>query len=169
MKILIEKASKKDASVLAELKINIWKDVYKNILPEQYLDNLSKEKKTKKYLKELEDDSFINIFFIKINPNSIIGTLRIKYYYDFNKKYASIEDLYLIPSYHVKGFGGAALKFAVDEARSQNCNFLTAWIVENNKTARKLAAKYGFFETNSVRLHTDTGSMLIQYVFELEK
>jgi GNAT superfamily N-acetyltransferase len=169
MKILVEKATKEDASVLAELKINIWKDVYKNILPDQYLDNLSKEKKTQKYLKELEEDSFINIFFIKTNPNSIIGTLKIKYYYSFNKKYASIEDLYLIPSYHVKGFGGAVLKFAVDEARSQNCNFLTAWIVENNKIARKLAVKYGFFETNSVRLHVDTGSKLIQYVFGLEK
>lgn len=169
MKILIEKASKEDASVLAELKINIWKEVYKNILPEQYLDNLSKEKKTQKYLKELEDDSFINIFLIKTNASSIIGTLRIKYYYNSNKKYASIEDLYLIPSYHVKGYGGAALKFAVDEARSQHCNFLTAWIVENNKTARKLATKYGSFETNSVRIHTDTGSKLIQYVFNLEQ
>lgn len=169
MKVLIEKASKEDASVLAELKINIWKVVYKDILPKQYLSNLSKEKKTQKYLKELEDDSFIDIFFIKTDPNNIIGTLRIKYYYNFDKKYASIEDLYLLPSYHVKGFGGVTLKFAVDEARLHNCNFLTAWIVENNKTARKLAVKYGFFETNSFRLHTDTGSRLIQYVFELKK
>ena len=168
MKILIEKASKEDAYVLAELKINIWKDVYKNILPEQYLNNLSIEKKTQKYLKELQDDSSINIFFIKTNPNNIIGTLRIRYYYNFNKKYACIEDLYLVSSYHAKGFGGAAFKFAVDKAKSQHCNFLTAWIVENNKSARKLATKYGFLETNSVRLHTDTGSKLIQYVFELD-
>lgn len=169
MKILVEKATKEDASVLAELKINIWKDVYKNILPDQYLDNLSKEKKTQKYLKELEEDSFINIFFIKTNPNSIIGTLKIKYYYSFNKKYASIEDLYLIPSYHVKGFGGAVLKFAVDEARFKIVTFLQLGLSKTTRLQESWQLNMVFFETNSVRLHVDTGSKLIQYVFGLEK
>lgn len=168
MKILIEKVSKEDAYILAELKINIWKDVYKNILPEQYLNNLSIEKKAQKYLMELQDDVSINIFLIKTNPNNIIGTLRIRYYYNLNKKCASIEDLYLISAYHAKGFGVAAFKFAVDKAKSQHCNFLTAWIVENNTAARKLATKYGFLETNLIRLHTATGSRLIQYIFELD-
>lgn len=169
MKILLEKVLKKDASVLAELKINIWKDVYKNILPDQYLDNLSKEKKAKKYLNELEEDSFIDVFFIKTNPNNTIGTLKIKYYCNLGQKYASIEDLYLFSSYHAKGFGCAAFKYAVDEAKSKHCNFLTAWIFEGNKTARKLAYKYGFLESKSTRLHTGTNSMLIQYIFELEQ
>lgn len=167
MNLIIEKASKSDASILADLKINIWKTVYKDILPDDYLNRLSREKKKVKYQKELLEESDIDIYLLKYQQN-IIGTLRIKYYQDEKDGFcAGVEDLYILPQYHMKGFGGQVMKFTVNQATANYCKFLTAWILESNQSVRKMAIKYGFIETNKVRIHTDTDAKLIQYYLQL--
>lgn len=169
MKITIEKASIKDAYTLADLKISIWQTVYKNILPDEYLDNLSVEERENKYHKELSNDHCTDIYLLKSSQN-IIGTLKIKYYTDEkNNCCASIEDLYILPQYHTKGFGGYALKYTVNEAMIHDCRFLTAWIIESNTTVRNMAIKYGFIETNNIRIHAKTGIELIKYSLSLNK
>lgn len=169
MNFVIEKASINDASFLAELKINIWKKVYKNILPDSYLDNLSKEERKIKYQKELSNESEIEIYLLKYQQNTI-GTLRIKYYQDEkNCSCASIEDLYILPQYHMKGFGGRVMKFTVNQAIANHCKFLTAWILESNQSVRKMAIKYGFIEMNKARIHIDTNAKLIQYCLQLNQ
>ena len=168
MELLIEKAKLEDAISLAELKIDIWQKVYKNILPDEYLKNLTASDKIQKYKDELKENSSIDIYFLK-SHNSIIGTLRIKYYLNEEKlKCISIEDLYLMPQYHNKGYGGLAIDFAYKKAIATNCNMLTAWVVETNILVRKMAVKMGFFETKNIRVHASTGIKLIQYCYILE-
>lgn len=168
MRIIIEKASLKDASALAGLKIDIWQNVYKNILPEEYLKTLTPEKKVTKYKVELEKNSSYEIYFLKL-PTEIIGTFRIKYYQaEENINCISIEDLYLLPQYHNKGYGGLAIDFIYKRAIEKNCPVITAWIFESNTIVRKMAKKLGFIETQNIRTHSSTGSKLIQYYFNLE-
>ena len=167
MKLVITKVNKEEIFQYAELKIRIWNDCYKHILPDIYLNNISVEDKASKYKNELLEDSTIAYYFIIVSDVPI-GVLRLKYYENLAKeKYVCIKDLYFLQQYQNKGYGGAVYKFIKEEALKNNCHFISAYIIEKNEYARTLIKKLGFKETTNREVHDKTMTISIEYCLDL--
>lgn len=54
-----------------------------------------------------------------------------------------IEDLYILPQFHRRGYGSRLLRFAIDQCTGDP----TLWILENNSAAEALYRKFGFLPT----------------------
>jgi GNAT superfamily N-acetyltransferase len=56
---------------------------------------------------------------------------------------ATIERLYVLPSYQSKGLGTKLLKTAVQEAKNRNCQAIELWSDKRLTTAHQLYEKFG--------------------------
>ncbi len=167
MKLTILKIDKEEIFQYAELKIQIWRDCYKHILPNIYLNNISVEHKASKYKNELLTDFSVAYYFINLSSTPI-GVLRLKYYENSAAvKCVCIKDLYFQPQYQNKGYGGIAFEFIKKEALKNNCHFITAYILEKNQSVRTLIAKLGFKETTNKYIHDKTMAISIEYCLNL--
>lgn len=167
MKLTITKINKEETFQYAELKIQIWNDCYKHILPDIYLNNISVEHKASKYKNELLTDPTVAYYFIIIS-GAPIGVLRLKYYKNSAKeKCVCIKDLYFLPQHQHKGYGGIVFDFIKKEALKNNCHFITAYIIEKNQSVRILIEKLGFKETTNKQVHDKTMTISIEYCFDL--
>lgn len=167
MKITIVEVDKEETFKYAELKVKIWKDCYKNILPDIYLNNISVEHKALKYKEELLIDSEVAYYFIIVS-NVPVGVLRLKYYENSVKeKCVCIKDFYILPQYQNKGYGGWAFEFIKKEALKNECHFITAYVLEKNQSVRTIISKLGFRETTNKHTHRKTMTIAIEYILNL--
>ena len=125
----IEKAQIEDAKSIAEINIKEWKNTYKGIFPDKFLENLSKK----------EDESIekcknkINEYIVcKIN-NQVVGFLRFgKNKKGYNDNYAEIYALYIDKDYQQKGIGAALINFAFENLKPNYKYVLISTLVEND-------------------------------------
>lgn len=164
-KVEIVRISTQEAYIYAKLKIQIWNMCYNNILPKDYLKNISIQKKAIKYQNEIQNDLSASYYFVLVSKNPI-GILRLRLYQNATQvNCMSIEDLYLKDEYQNKGYGGIIFQYIIKQAMKNNCQFITAWIIEQNLKARMLALKTGFKETGNNKTHDKTMINLIQYSY----
>lgn len=167
MKLTITKINKEETFQYAELKIQIWNNCYKHMLPDIYLNNISVEHKANKYKNEILTDHAVAYYFIIISDIPI-GVLRLKYYVNSAKENCiCIKDLYFLPQYQHKGYGGVVFEFIKQEALKNNCHFVTAYVIEKNKPVRTLLKKLGFQETTNKHIHDKTMITSIEYCLDL--
>lgn len=167
MKLNITKINEEEAYQYAELKMQIWNSCYKHLLPDKYLNNISVEHKAANCKNEILTDHAIAYYFIIIS-GSPVGVLRLKYYDNASKeKCVCIKDLYFLPQYQYKGYGGMAFEFVKKEAIKNNCRFITAYIIETNQSVRSQIKKLGFKETSNKQVHDKTATSSIEYCLDL--
>ncbi len=167
MNLNITKINEVEAYKYAKLKIQIWNSCYKQLLPDKYLNNISVEHKATKYKNEILTDPAVAYYFITVS-GSPIGVLRLKYYDNIAKeKCVCIKDLYILPQYQYKGYGGMAYEFIKKEAIKNNCHFITAYIIETNHNVRIQIKKLGFKETLNKQVHDKTMTISIEYCLDL--
>jgi len=167
LKLTITKINYEEAFQYAELKIQIWNDCYKHMLPDTYLNNISVNQKATKYKHELLTDPTVAYYFI-ILLGAPIGVLKLQYYKNpANERCVCIKDLYLLPQHQNKGYGGIVFAFIKEEAVKNNCHFITAYVIEKNKSVSIQIKKLGFRETTNKQVHDKTMTIAIEYCLDL--
>ncbi len=144
----IEKAQIEDSRNIVEINIKEWKNTYKGIFPDKYLENLSeKEEESMKKCKNK-----INEYIVcKIN-DQVVGFLRFgKNKKGYNDNYAEIYALYIDKDYQRKGIGTALINFAFENLKLNYKYVLISTLVQNDanlfykKIGGKLIDKVYFF------------------------
>ena len=144
----IEKAQIEDSRNIVEINIKEWKNTYKGIFPDKYLENLSeKEEESMKKCKNK-----INEYIVcKIN-DQVVGFLRFgKNKKGYNDNYAEIYALYIDKDYQRKGIGTALINFAFENLKLNYKYGLISTLVQNDanlfykKIGGKLIDKVYFF------------------------
>ena len=143
----IEKAQIEDSRNIVEINIKEWKNTYKGIFPDKYLENLSeKEEESMKKCKNK-----INEYIVcKIN-DQVVGFLRFgKNKKGYNDNYAEIYALYIDKDYQRKGIGTALINFAFENLKLNYKYVLISTLVQNDanlfykKIGGKLIDKVNF-------------------------
>lgn len=138
---MIRKANINDAEDIVRVNVMGWKNTYRNIFPQTFLDSL-----------DFEDGNSIRKCQEKINQyavyeidNKIVAIIR----YGRNKKnyddsYAEIYTLYVDNSYKKKGIGSKLVKFAFKELRNEYDYVLISTLVDNsaNEFYKKIGGKF---------------------------
>lgn len=141
----IRYASVEDAAVLGKIHSASWKKAYKNIIPDDILNNITPEKRTLDFKKALskgfEEDALI--FNEDHLPLGLIcfGKSRDK---DLDSSHGEIWGIYLLPEYWNQGVGSKLIHWGISELRRRNYKKAVLWVLEDNIIGRRFYEKNGF-------------------------
>jgi ribosomal protein S18 acetylase RimI-like enzyme len=151
--MIIRKAVLTDAAGIARVHVNSWRTTYKGIIPDSFLDNLSYDKRTELWKRNISREG--NYVFVAETENKeIIG------FADCGKRednhIANSGDLtaiYLLEEYQGKGIGKGLMKQLFYQFEELGYDRVFVEVLEDNKTS-------GFYEHYGAALHK-TGKIRI--------
>lgn len=133
-----------DARTLGEIHSQSWKVIYKGIVPDEILNNITAEKREKYFEKALsqgwEEDALI------FKEDKAVGLICIGRCRDEDKddSYGEIWGIYLLPEYWNRGIGYELINWGLTELRKRSYKKVTLWVLEENIKARNFYEKVGF-------------------------
>lgn len=140
-----------DAKILGQIHALSWKVAYKNIVPDEILDNITIEKRIKFFEKALtegwEEDALI------FKDDIAVGLICIGKCRDNDKDESTGEiwGIYLHPNYWNQGVGTELITWGLNELKHINFKEITLWVLENNLNARKFYEKMGFSHDGTIK------------------
>ena len=137
--IEVRPAEKKDASGIAKVHIETWQFAYRGQLPDSFLDNLSIEKRTKRWEESLshptpESQSFVAAIDNKIIGFCSVGRCRDK---DMNETTGELYAIYVDSNCMNKGAGSALQEKGLLYLREKGYKKATLWVLRSNTKTRK--------------------------------
>ncbi len=128
-KIIITKATQEDAESIITININSWKTTYKNILPDDILNNLDSKKETaitkcKNKIQEYVVCKYNNkiIGFARYGPNKK----------NYSKDYAEVYALYVKDNFQKKKVGSSILNYIFNNLKN-NYKYVLISTLKSNK------------------------------------
>ena len=129
---MIRKANIKDAKEIVKINMLGWKQTYKGIFPQKFLDDLNVNDEVS--IKKCENK--INEYAVCEIDNKIVGIVRYgKNKKDFDDYYGEIYALYIDNRYQHQGIGTKLFKFAIDELKNNFKVVLVSTLIENSANA----------------------------------
>lgn len=136
---MIRKGKTEDAGIIAKIKIDNWRKTYKDIFPDDFLQNLEAKDEEEKYLKNLKEKDVI--IYEKDEP--------IAYCYYGKRKNSEYPDyegevfaLYVKNDCQNHGIGTNLLQEAIRDL-SKECTKVLLWCAKENKSAISFYRKNG--------------------------
>jgi ribosomal protein S18 acetylase RimI-like enzyme len=107
--IEIRKAEKSDASGIAKVHIETWQFAYRGVMPDNFLDNLSIEKRTKRWEESLSVPKPESQSYVAVKDNKIIGFCSVGRCRDedMNEMTGELYAIYVDSNFMNKGAGSA--------------------------------------------------------------
>ncbi len=144
MQTKIIKAKQEHLHDIAFVQVMSWKTAYIGIIPDDYLEKLTVEKKAEFISKIISKR--IAEYYLMYDEDKPIGV----FVYcksldkDTNDETAEVSAIYFLPEYWGKGLGTKFLNFGLGEIKSTGYKKVTLWVLEKNECARKFYEKNGF-------------------------
>lgn len=143
-----------------------WKAAYNDILPKQYLDNLSESQWSAILLNPPWENSET---FVMVENGKFVGTSLICAARDEEMKgWGEIVSIYLLPDLFDKGFGKNLLKHSIFALKSKGYKKIYLWTLKDNLRAQKFYSKNGFVFSGiekSIKI-ANADLIEIQYIYE---
>jgi ribosomal protein S18 acetylase RimI-like enzyme len=148
--VVIRRATLEDAAEIANVHINSWREAYKGMLPQDFLDDRPLYFKNRYQLwKRVTSNPSEITFVAESKDNGIVGFIngskpRDPEYQD----YAEVTSVYLLKKYHGKKIGYQLLREFFGVARAQGFNKAYLWVIENNPTIKFYERSGGVFNNH---------------------
>jgi ribosomal protein S18 acetylase RimI-like enzyme len=134
-----------DFKILGKIYSRSWKVAYKNIIPDEILDNITYEKRAiifERALNEKRDEEYAIIYKNDIAVGSIcFGKCRDL---DLDNSFGEIWGIYLLPEFWNLGIGSELIRWGINELRNMGYSNVALWVLEDNTNAIKFYEKNGF-------------------------
>jgi 3-deoxy-manno-octulosonate cytidylyltransferase (CMP-KDO synthetase) len=118
-KITYREARAEDIPQIARVHVESWQKSFKGIAPQEYLDNISLEKRVKAFEQAFSQTSFYKMFVAETLENGIVG------FADFGAAgageksgEASLYAIYFLQEFQRKGIGGELFRLCQKEMRA---------------------------------------------------
>jgi len=144
--INIRWAQVEDSEVLGTIHAESWKAAYKNIMPDDFLMNISIAKRQKRFEQALINKTEENAVILcndKIIGFICLGKARDE---DLDESFGEIWGIYLHPDQWRKGFGRELISWGIKELRNRGYLKIILWVLEENYKARGFYENIGFTE-----------------------
>ena len=146
-----------------------WKKAYHGIVPKEFLDNFTPEKRAdifRKTLPSSQDEFYIAYLNRQPMGMLVIGKSRDD---DANENVGEIDAIYLLPDYWGKGYGKQLMDFAVNRLKELSYRTVTLWVLEENKRARTFYERYGYvFDGAKKEIIIGKPLIEIRYVYSIK-
>ena len=136
--IKIRKACIEDAAEIANIHINSWREAYKGLLPQDFLDDRPLYFKNRYELWKKCTSRDEDIIYIAEHPeHGIIGFSNAGPGRDSDKSdYGEVYCIYLLQKFHKIGLGFKLLKACFDELLKRNYSQSYLWVLDKNPTIK---------------------------------
>jgi len=167
MNIVIREATVEDAKTISFIGVTSWKSAYNGIVPNEYLDSLSVEKREKYLEKSMMIPT--NRFAIAELDGKAVGMIC---FYPTQCETPTegeweLEALYLLPEYWKRGIGRALIQYALHYMRGNHASVCNLWVLADNQRARGFYEKIGFKYTGVEKTITIGGKDLIEVYYQI--
>ena len=147
MSLLVRRAEPQDAPFVARVHTASWQHAYRGLLPQEYLDGLSVEARTKTWAKafsQLPSQTPTNL--VAELDAQIIGFACVGPNRDNDTDSATCEllGLYLDPAHWGAGHGHTLHTEALDVARASGAAAAILWVLTTNQRARHFYERHGW-------------------------
>ena len=135
-----------DAPEIARIHISAWQVGYKGIMPNDFLNSLCVEERSKQWHMALSKKS-PGINLVGGRDESIEGFCVYGPSRDNDmagKDVGELVALNIDPDCWGYGLGTSFVKHVISDSKKRNWNSLTLWVIEQNHMARKLYEAQGF-------------------------
>lgn len=128
---------------VAKIKVETWRDTYKQIVDDSYLRNMDYIKTADKWKKNFENEKFI----VAEKDKKIVGFCRYGNRIDelerFKEFDAEIYAIYIDKEYQRLGIGKRLVDYAKKEMSCENKNKFLLWCLEKNESSLRFYEKIG--------------------------
>ena len=156
-KIIIRKAKSEDIEKIANIKVRCWQIAYRNIIADEYLDNMDIEYTIEKNKRIFEQ---YNIIVAELK-NEVIGFCRYDYnnYYEEENVDCELIALYIKPEMKRHGIGRKLMKYAINEFKNSKKEKMILWCLKENYPSRafyeSMGGKASKIKSKKFILHID--------------
>lgn len=160
----IRRASDGDAEGIAKVHVDSWRTTYKNIIPDEFLQNLSYVQRTELWKRNISKDG--NFVFVAVKENGeIVGFADCgKREHNSNENAGDLTSIYLLEEQQGKGIGKQLMKRVFQQLRELSCNKIFVEVLDDNKT-RFFYEHYGakFLRKEEIKIGGAELSLLIYH------
>ncbi|MBU5465971.1 GNAT family N-acetyltransferase [Virgibacillus sp. MSJ-26] len=137
----IRRATSSDAANIAKVHVDSWRTTYQNVLPTDFLESLSYEKRKKLWDNNLKEQQvYVAVIEGEIIGFSVGGKERTGHYKNF---LGELYAIYLLENYQNQGIGGLLFNQVIKELKESNLNSMLVWVLEDNEAEHFYKAKGG--------------------------
>ena len=159
--VIIRPAKVVDAQAIAEVHVHSWQWAYRGLLPDDYLDHLSIERRaemhTQRLATETEERTWVADQEGQIVGFAITGPSRDP---DVSPRTAEIMAIYLRREATGKGIAHALFVHAVQDLWQRGYEQSTLWVLEGNARARRFYEKAGWVPNGTTKTEERPGALL---------
>jgi len=144
MKVTIKKGSPKDAEAIAQLHASSWKQHYRGICTDEYLDHEVDEERKLVWNRRFEIDNPLQKVLLAYDGSNLLCGFSCVYL-DHHKNWgAYLDNLHVKPSHQRKGVGKALMKASAQLVINHNPgSYLYLHVLVDNKLALKFYENIG--------------------------
>jgi len=168
MDYVIRNVEENDFMQVAEISVNGWKNAYRGIIDDDYLDSLDANEKYKRFKQNFKEGSFI----VAVNNEKVLGFCRYSDVYRDNPNDTTIDcelcALYINWEDRGSGIGRALVEHVMERLKAIQKRCMVIWCLKENYKAR------GFYEKLGGKLYAEKeiergGKMYkeVGYIYEL--
>lgn len=146
-RIIIRKATIEDTAEIANVHINSWREAYKGLLPQDFLDEgpLNFKKRYELWKKVTQNPDQVTLV-AESADHGIVGFVNGTHGRDKDKKdWCEVWSIYLLEKYHNKKIGFNLLKQYFDAHIDKGFTKGYLWVLDNNPTIKfyeKVGGRY---------------------------
>lgn len=145
MDINLRRATPADAPVLAEIHVASWRQAYRGIVPDSYLEQFTVESRTKRFGEFLAEDSAET--YVALRDSRVVGFLTLGGCRDTDIDQTSVGEIwgiYVSPGFWRRGVGRFLCEQGQNMLASRDFTVATLWVLEANSQARSFYEAMGF-------------------------
>ena len=141
---LIRRAAEHDATRIAEIHVETWRDAYRGLIPDDYLDGLDVHRRAVVWRNIIGAPD--EAVFVAVRGERIAGFCSFLRSRDSAAppEIGEIAAIYVQPSAWGRGAGRSLMGAALDHAKSHGFVAVTLWVLSSNERAKRFYAKAGF-------------------------
>jgi GNAT superfamily N-acetyltransferase len=129
-----------DAEAVARVHVDSWRTTYRELLPEEFLENLSYERRASGWAEAFGRNEPKEFAFVAESNGEVVGFVTGGPARDeFTLYPGMIYAIYLLDSHHKQGIGKALFEEARAALRERGYSSFMLWVLEGNATS-------GFYE-----------------------
>lgn len=142
--IEVNYATSDDFQVLGNIHASSWKVAYRNIIPEEVLNNITAEKRGAYFRKALTEGWEQDAIIYEDGTPLVLICIGKARDIDLDNSHGEIWGIYLLPEVWGKGIGSILIQWGIAELKNRGYEKISLWVLKDNVQAIKFYEKSGF-------------------------
>lgn len=158
-----------DAEQIAAVHVQSWQGAYRGLLPDDFLANLSVERRITQWQSNLTDHADATLVYE--DEGKVVGFVSYGRYRDedLGDNVGEIYAIYLLPDSWGQGVGAALMREGLARLQKQAYQQVSLWVLAGNNRAIRFYEQFGFKADGTTKVESPRGIDLheLRYVKSL--